>query len=235
MKKIIGIVPKGVPYDTQENSLHLCHLFNSYAKRVAEAGGIPVCLTPVDGRLSPEQLALCDGFIAQGGKKMWPYHFQVLHHAATTGKKYLGICLGMQLIHRYYALREMAEKQGITDEIGEKIIRLFFDEGIGTDLLHPVEGHRYGKEILGNPPEAKHAVAVVPGTVLHGLLGREQIRGASYHSWCVKDPVKALTVNARAADGTIEGIENGSNILGVQFHPEVDDTLPEIFQFLTKQ
>ena len=43
-----------------------------------------------------------------------------------------------------------------------------------------------------------------------------------------------LTVNAWSVDGTdtIEGIENGSNILGVQFHPEVDDKLPEIFKFL---
>ena len=45
-----------------------------------------------------------------------------------------------------------------------------------------------------------------------------------------------MTVNAWALDGTgtIEGLDNGKNILGVQFHPEVDDQLPEIFKFLTE-
>lgn len=233
MKKVIGIVPKGVPHETKENSLNLYHLGNSYAKRVQEAGGIPVCLAPVDGRISPEQLALCDGFIAQGGSRMWPYHFQVIHHATTTGKKYLGICLGMQLIHRYYTMKQMVEAQGLEGAIDEQIIDLFCNKGIGEDLLHRVEGHRTVNSVL-DAHKAKHPVSVVTGTVLHRLLGKEKIQGASYHSWCVKAPVEALTVNAWAADGTIEGIENGSNILGVQFHPEVDDMLPEIFRFLTE-
>lgn len=234
MKKIIGIVPKGIPFETENDHLQHYELGNSYAKRVEEAGAIPIGLALVDGRISPEQLSLCDGFIAQGGTKMWPYHFQVIHHAVTTGKKYLGICLGMQLIHRYYAMRQMVEAQGAEGAIDEQIIDLFCNKGIGSNLLHQVEGHRTVASIQ-DAQKAKHDVTIVPGTVLYNLLGREQIQGASFHSWCVKDPVDALTVNARAADGTIEGIENGSNILGVQFHPEVDDTLPEIFRFLTEK
>ena len=31
---------------------------------------------------------------------------------------------------------------------------------------------------------------------------------------------------------TVEGSEYGDHILGVQGHPEVDDLLPELFQFL---
>ena len=83
---------------------------------------------------------------------------------------------------------------------------------------------------------AKHDVDVVPGTVLHRLLGRTEARVSSFHHWRAEDPVEELTVNAWATDGTgtIEGLDNGSNILGVQFHPEVDDLLPEIFKFLTE-
>lgn len=234
MKKIIGIVPKGIPFETENDRLQHYELGNSYAKRVEEAGAIPLCLAPVDGRISAEQLALCDGFIAQGCKRMWPYHFQVIHYAVTTGKKYLGICLGMQLIHRYFAMKKMVEDRGLDGAVDEQIIALFCNQGIGEDLLHRVAGHRTVSS-LSDAHKAKHPVSVVPGTVLHGLLGKEEIEGASFHSWCVKDPVDALTVNAWAADGTIEGIENGDNILGVQFHPEVDDTLPEIFRFLTKK
>ena len=45
---------------------------------------------------------------------------------------------------------------------------------------------------------------------------------------------KLLKINAWSAkdDGVVEGTEYGDNILGVQGHPEVDDLLPELFQFL---
>lgn len=234
-KKVIGIVPKGILNDPEKGDMY--HLLNNYIKRVQEAGAIAVCLAPVDGRLTQEQLEVCDGFIAQGGTKMWPYHFQVIDHAYNTGKKYLGICLGMQLIHRYYAMRRIVAEVGLEGPMDENIIDLFYNKDKGHNLLHPIEGHWLKDyDRLQGMDGAKHDVDVVPGTVLHRLLGRERIRGGSFHHWRVEDPVDELTVNAWAIDGTgtIEGVENGSNILGVQFHPEIDDLLPEIFKFLTK-
>ncbi|MBQ7767881.1 MAG: gamma-glutamyl-gamma-aminobutyrate hydrolase family protein [Oscillospiraceae bacterium] len=235
-KKVIGILPFGILCDPEKRDTYT--LVNNYIKRVQEAGCIPVCLAPVDGRLTQEQLEMCDGFVAQGGTQMWPYHFQVIDHAYNTGKKYLGICLGMQLIHRYYAMRKMVADMGLEGDVLENIMDLFYNKAVGHDLLHAVEGHwliehdplQQGKDA------AKHDVDVVPGTVLNRLLGRTKARAASFHHWRVEDPVEALTVNAWATDGTgtIEGLDNGSNILGVQFHPEVDDMLPEIFKFLTE-
>ena len=238
MKKVIGIVPKGVLFDMEKsNTTDLYHLGNNYIKRITEAGGIPMGLAPVDGRISQEQLELCDGFVVQGGTQMWPYHMQVLHHAVTTGKKYLGICLGMQMIHRYYKMRKMAEELGMEGPADEAIIDLYYNQNKGHNLLHKIEGHTSTSMPRGQEDTVKHDVDVVPGTVLHRLLGRELARGASFHHWRVEDPVEELTVNAWSVDGTntIEGIENGSNILGVQFHPEVDDLLPEIFKFLTEE
>ena len=238
MKKVIGVVPKGVLFDQEKAATSdLYHLGNNYIKRVTEAGGIAVCLAPVDGRISQEQLELCDAFIVQGGTQMWPYHMQVLHHAVTTGKKYLGICLGMQMIHRYYKMRKMVADMGLEGPVDENIIDLYYNKNMGRNLLHKIEGHTSTSMPRGQEDTVKHDVDVVPGTVLHRLLGRELARGASFHHWRVEDPVEELTVNAWATDGTgtIEGIENGSNILGVQFHPEVDDLLPEIFKFLTEE
>ncbi len=237
-KKVIGIVPRGFLFD-QEKPNYSDHywLVNNYAKRVKEAGCIPVCLAPVDGWLAQEQIEMCDGFVAQGGTQMWPYHFQVIHHAYTTGKKYLGICLGMQLIHRYYAMRKIVAEMGLEGPMDEIIIDLFCNKEVGHNLLHKVEGH-YNKGMTREDTDiVKHDVAVVPGTTLHRLLGKGEVRGASFHNWRAEDPVAELTINAWATDGTgtIEGLENGSNILGVQFHPEVDDLLPEIFKFLTEE
>ena len=238
MKKVIGVVPKGVLFDMEKsNTTDLYHLGNNYIKRITEAGGIPMGLAPVDGRISKEQMEMCDGFIVQGGTQMWPYHMQVVHHAVTTGKKYLGICLGMQMIHRYYKMRKMVVDMGLEGPVDENIIDLYYNKNMGRNLLHRVEGHTSTSMPRGQEDSVKHDVDVVPGTVLHRLLGRELARGASFHHWRVEDPVEELTVNAWSVDGTdtIEGIENGSNVLGVQFHPEVDDLLPEIFRFLMEE
>lgn len=235
MKKVIGVVPKGILFDQEKAATSdLYHLGNNYIKRVTEAGGIAVCLAPVDGRISQEQLELCDGFIVQGGTQMWPYHFQVIHHAATTGKKLLGICLGMQLVHRYYKMLDVIAEMGLEGPADEVMIDLFYNKEIGHNFLHRIEGHRMAGITRQDTDCVKHDVTVVPGTILHRLLGRDVARAASFHNWRAEEPSASVTVNAWSTDGTntIEGVENGKNILGVQFHPEVDDLLPEIFKFL---
>jgi len=46
-----------------------------------------------------------------------------------------------------------------------------------------------------------------------------------------------LPINAWSAKGdcVVEGVEYGENILGVQGHPEVDDLMPEFFNFLVEE
>ena len=232
-KKVIGIVPKGILFDPEK--LDSYTLINNYAKRLLEAGCVAVCLAPVDGRVTREQLDMCDGFLAQGGTQMWPYHYQVLEHCCATGKKYLGTCLGMQLIHRYFALQKVAKEMGLEGPMAEIVMDLYYNKKIGHDLLHQVEGHWLKDyDRLQGTDGAKHDVNVAAGTMLHRLVGKDRIRAASFHHWRVENPVEELIVNARADDGTIEGLEYGENILGIQFHPEIDDMLPEIYKFLTE-
>ena len=235
-KKVIGILPKGILNDPEKMDTYI--LINNYTKRLLEAGCIPVCLAPVDGRITQEQLDMCDGFLAQGGTQMWPYHYQVINYCYNTGKKYLGTCLGMQLIHRFFALRKLALERGLEGPMDEIVMDLYYNQGEGHDLLKRVEGH-WLKSLDAKQEgydAAKHDVDVVPGTNLHRLLGKTRIRGGSFHNWRAENPVEELTVNAWASDGsgTVEGLEIGSNILGVQFHPEVDNLLPEIYQFLAE-
>lgn len=237
MPKIIGIVPKGEKIDLSKPNLDdIYYIGNNYAKRIQEAGLIPISLAPVDGWVDERVLELCDGFIAQGGKNMLPYHYQVLHHAFTRRKKYLGICLGMQLIHRYYGMRKYLEEKGIIEDVPKQIFQTLRQEGPSAGYLERVEGHRAEKPLRGDEDSSKHDCDVVPGTLLHEILGREKFRSCTFHNWRVKDPHPDLKVNAWASDGsgTIEGIEYEDYILGVQSHPEIDDLLPEIFRFLAK-
>lgn len=237
MSKMIGIVPSSSLGDmTKSNMNDHYKIGNNYAKRVHEAGCVPVGMTPVDNWLDEEALALCDGFVVQGGAEFYPYHFQVIHHAVTYGKRYLGICLGSQLIYVYFALRKMVEERGYEGDLVKAICDLRVEQGPEYSVLRKVADHRSGAMTRGGEDAAKHDVNVVPGTLLQRVLGRDTMRIASFHNLDTPPTQKLIPINAWSAKGddVVEGTEYGENILGVQGHPEVDDLLPEIFEFLAK-
>ena len=238
MKKIIGIVPSASLGDmTRSNMSDMYKILNNYTKRVAEAGGAPIGLAPVDYWLDEASLDACDAFVVQGGPEFYPYHFQVIHHAITHGKRYLGICLGAQLIYVYLKLREMVEAQGYEGDLVKAICDLRDEKGARFSVLQPVEGHYASAMTRGEEDAAKHDVTVVPGTLLHRVLGKDTLRAASFHHLHVPPTQNLVTINAWAADGSgvVEGVEYGEKFLGIQSHPEVDNLLPELFAFVTAE
>ena len=238
MGKVIGIVPLGDLFNLEKSTMYdIYRIENNCSKRVAEAGGTPVSLAPVDGWVSEKALDLCDGFLVQGGAIMFPYHFQVVHHAVTYGKRLLGICLGEQLIYCYFLLRKAVEEKGGADDLVKAIYAMYKDKNRGFTLLDTVEGHWSKAMTRGQEDDVKHDIDVVPGTNLCRVLNRDVFRGASYHHMRIPAQQDIVTVNAWAADNseTVEGIEYGDNILGVQCHPEVDALLPEVFRFLVEK
>ena len=70
--------------------------------------------------------------------------------------------------------------------------------------------------------EPGHTVTVVPGTLLHRIVGAAQMQVNSAHHQAVRDPGSHAIVNATAPDGVIEGMEDARHrfCLGVQWHPE---------------
>ena len=234
MGKIVGVVPKSMVLSTNESCMQdFYYLGNNYVKRVAEAGGTPVGLAPVDNWLSEEQLNMCDTFLVQGGAAFYPYHFQVMHHAITTGKRLLGICLGEQLIYVYLELRRRVEELGYEGDLAKAIWDFKQSQ---ASVLQSIPNHRCAHPPRGNEDIAKHDVDIVPGTLLHKVLGRDRIRLCSFHYLNVPTTQNLATINAWSSlgDGVVEGVEYGDNILGIQGHPEADRLLPDIFNFITK-
>ena len=238
MKKIIGVVPAAIMGDmTKSNMNDYYKVANNYTKRVLEAGCVPIAMAPVDYWLTEEALDLCDGFIVQGGDEFYAYHFQVIHHAITHGKKYLGICLGEQLIYVYLELKRRVEERGYEGDLIKGICDYIEEQGPTFSVQEKVEGHRSGAMPRGQEDVAKHDVNIVPGTLLHRVLGKDTVRAASFHYLNTPPAQNLVTINAWSAkgDGVVEGTEYGDKILGVQFHPEVDDLLPELFKFLAEE
>ena len=238
MKKIIGVVPAASLGDmTKSNMSDHYRILNNYVKRAAEAGCVPIGMAPVDYWLSEEAMDLCDGFLVQGGAEFYPYHFQIMHHVFTHGKRYLGICLGSQLIYTYLALRKMVEERGYEgDDIVKAICDLRDEKGPDFSVLQSVTGHRAEAMTRGEEDAAKHDVNVVPGTLLHRVAGTDTLRMASFHYLQVPPDQDLVTINSWSAkgDGVVEGVEYGDRILGIQAHPEVDDLLPQVFAFLAE-
>jgi putative glutamine amidotransferase len=67
-----------------------------------------------------------------------------------------------------------------------------------------------------------HPVAIRAGTLLHRILGREQLWVNSLHHQAVRDLAPGLRPCAEAPDAIVEGAEAPDRpfVLGVQWHPE---------------
>jgi putative glutamine amidotransferase len=84
--------------------------------------------------------------------------------------------------------------------------------------------------------EPGHIISVVPGTLLHRIVRAAEMNVNSAHHQAVRDPGRYTIVNATAADGVIEGVEDARRrfCLGVQWHPEylIDPGDRRIFEAL---
>lgn len=231
MASVIGIVPTARLFDTDDPYKDQYIFVNNYVKRIMENGGVPLGVLSADGYVAEEALSLCGGFLLCGGHKIWPYHMQVVEHAVKQGKPLLGICLGMQAICAWYRVQEEKAARGFTGDT-LSLFAAMKREGYLFNL--PVEHHWDVPITRDNIDATKHPVDILPGTRLYHLLG-QRIWGATLHHYRVNGLAQGLTAVAYTADGTIEGVEGGTNILGVQFHPEVEGGLSPLFKDLVEK
>ena len=88
------------------------------------------------------------------------------------------------------------------------------------------------EHLRGQEEATKQPVILTPGSHIHRLTGQDVICAGSFHKFAVPAVSPRLTVPGRAEDGTIDVVEYGENVLGVQFHPEIDQKLLSIFDIL---
>ena len=193
-------------------------LRENYASVVVKAGGVPVVL-PHEPSLIGSYLDVIDGLIITGGNfDVDPIMYGESAHETVTLKSgrtefetgitrgaleldmpILGICGGQQLLNVV---------------LGGTLIQHIPDE-IVEPLAHEQPNPRN---------EPGHIVTIEEGTLLHDIVGTKEMNVNSAHHQAAKTVSGSAIVNARTADGVIEGIEAPRQkfCLGVQWHPEFE-------------
>ena len=189
----------------------------NYTDAVAGSGGLPMAL-PHDPALAAATLDRLDGLVVTGGAfdvdpalygattvhatvtlkdRRTAAELALVQGALARNMPVLGICGGQQLL---------------AVALGGTLIQHIPDSVPGA-LEHEQPNPRN---------EPGHAVAVVPGTQLHRIVGTGTMHVNSAHHQAVAAPGPHATVNATAPDGVVEGVEDARYrfCLGVQWHPE---------------
>jgi putative glutamine amidotransferase len=190
-------------------------LRQNYFEAVAAAGGLPVAL-PHDSGLTADYLDRLDGLIVTGGA------FDIDPALYGESDRHESVALK--------STRTRAELSLLTGALARNMPVL----GIcgGQQLLAVALGGTLIQHIPDAVPDAlpheqstphdspAHEVTILPGTLLHRLVGARMAVNTSHHQ-AVKTPGMS-TINALAPDGVIEGIEDAGRkfCLGVQWHPE---------------
>jgi len=213
----------GITMDAEDGSVGAYSKFDWYALRenycgaVAQAGGLPIPL-PHEPELAAQYLDLIDGLLITGGAfdvdpsmygeadvhdtvvtkdKRTKFEWDMTQGALKQDMPILGICGGQQLLHVV---------------MGGKLIQHIPD--VYEDCL-PHE--------QPNPrDEAGHIVKIKAGTLLHDIVGVDEMSVNSAHHQSVADKPEGVMINAIAPDTVLEGIEAPEQrfCLGVQWHPE---------------
>lgn len=206
MKKIIGIIPSTLGFNTDNPFDDKYYVQDTYINKLKQFDIIPLILAPTVLKIDSESLKLCDSFLIIGGSYIHNYHYQVVDYALKTNKKLLGICLGMQAIASY------SNKKN-EDETLIRINEHYFDK-----VTHE------NKELL------IHEIKIDETSVLSNLLGNN-IKVNSIHKYAVNKVSLPFKV-VGTYNNVIEAIEY-KNIIGVQFHPELMTNTEKLFDWLT--
>lgn len=191
---------------------------SGYVRSIIDAGGIPIII-PVteDPQQCEAYVDMIDGLLVPGGEDMTAqffgeephptvnyinrdkdlYEMALIRRVMEQKKPIFGICRGLQIIN---VLAGGTLIQDIPSQVGSSIC------------------HSQSMEIRN---EVTHKVFVEPGSILHEVMGREEIRTNSYHHQAIGELAPGFKVTGRAADGVIEAVESeDGKIFCVQWHPE---------------
>ncbi len=188
-----------------------------YVAALRRAGARPVLLPPAAARPPEEALAPFSGLLLAGGGDIEPSRYGAGRHRDLYGID---------------AERDEAELDLVGAAMGMGLPTLAICRGLqvlnvslgGTLHQHlpELEGmHLHGHPVTGE--SILHDVKLAAGTRLADACGCETLRCMSHHHQGIDRLGEGLSPVAWSDDGLVEAVEpeDGSWVVGVQWHPEV--------------
>ncbi|MER5193986.1 gamma-glutamyl-gamma-aminobutyrate hydrolase family protein [Streptomyces sp. NPDC002755] len=176
---------------------------------VWRAGGEPAGIHPADSDVA-SRLTRFDGVLLPGGGDLAPHRYGAEDtHGSVYDVDDLQDAFDLELARRALdsGLPLLAICRGL------QVVDVALGGTLEQDMGGPERAHRH----------VVHPVEVRPGTLLERATGAQKVEVSCYHHQRVSDVAPGLTVTARAADGTVEGLElPGARgwFTAVQWHPE---------------
>jgi putative glutamine amidotransferase len=194
-------------------------LGTTYPKAIQAAGAIPVVLAAVDLEAVPSLVARLDGICLAGGPDLDPVAYGALERHRELGPT-----------NAEHDAFELAVARA-ADAAGLPLLGICrgaqaLNVARGGTLHQHVDDHRQA-ELAGTPTQR---VAVASDSLLAAITGAgDSLEINSFHHQAVDALGAGLRVVARAADGTVEAIEDPARpfLLGVQWHAETLTERPE--------
>ncbi|OIJ66435.1 gamma-glutamyl-gamma-aminobutyrate hydrolase family protein [Streptomyces mangrovisoli] len=181
---------------------------------VWRAGGEPATIHPAENGTAG-RLARFDGLLLPGGGDLAPHRYGVTD-AHDSVYDVDDLQDSFDLAAAEYALVAGLPLLAICR--GLQVVNTALGGTLHQDMGGPGREHRH----------VRHPVALAAGSVLARATGTDKVEASCYHHQHVDRLGEGLTVTARAADGTVEGLElpGGAGwFAAVQWHPE--DTAAE--------
>jgi putative glutamine amidotransferase len=215
------------PIAESEPPMHEMALGLTYMRAVEAGGGMPVVIPPLQLELVEPLLDRLDGICLSGGPDIDPvaygeepddrlgptepdldrFELAIASAADRRGLPILAICRGTQALN---------------------VVRG------GTLIQHLPDQQEEGPEAIphrqSNPSsEPSHPVTIEPGSLLRATIRIDRADVNSFHHQAIDRLGRDLVITARAADGTIEAVEDPSRpfLIGVQWHAELLVARPE--------
>lgn len=216
-KPLIGITSSYIK--NQAGSL-VCQLGQVYIDAIVHSGGIPLVI-PVG--ISPEDLPALldrlDGILLSGGGDIALERFDGTPHPSVYGvepdRDDLEFRLLRQALERKLPLLAICR--------GIQVLNVAFGGDLYTHIQDQME-RALKHDWFPDHPRDKiaHTVRIQKESLLHHILGQDEIRVNSLHHQGIARVGEGLTATAYAPDDLVEGLEvvGARFALGVQWHPE---------------
>jgi hypothetical protein len=215
--KIIAISTRSVDYQSDAGIAKRRLYINGYFSEVAEKAGF--ILFPVCSDNGLEEIAtMCSGLIIAGrDRDINPKYYG---EKPLEGLEYPDDPYEDELDFKLIELFEKINKPILGICSGLQSLNIYH----GGTLKQHIEEHTSKEELV------RHKIDIEENSFVYSLYG-SKTEVNSIHHQAIKDVAEGFKVTAVAEDGTIEAIEKG-NLIGLQWHPEVDYEIDTFKKFL---